>query len=125
MKTRKNIWPFGTNQPLGPRVSYGKRRIAELERPSRRPAAGGGGRRVSAAAAAKLDRESAAERRERTISAPDFERKLKAHYAKGGNLNEFLQANPAAANSEAFNSWLANFLANASANAQSDRKSVV
>jgi len=88
MKTRRNIWPFGTNQPLGPRLSYGKRtRAAASSKP---------GRSISSKAAAKLERETAAERRERTISAPDFERKLKAHYAKGGSLNEFLQANPGA-----------------------------
>ena len=84
MKTRRNIWPFGTNQPLGPRVSYGKRTRATSR--SVRP--------VSAKQAAKQERESAAERRERTLSDPNFEKKLRAHYARGGTLNEFLAENP-------------------------------
>lgn len=87
MKTRLNIWPFGTNQPLGRRVSYGKRRISELSRSSKRP--------VSAKAAAKAERERESERKERVVSDPNLERKLKAHYARGGTLNEFLAANPA------------------------------
>ena len=37
MKTRRNIWPWGTNQPLGPRVSYGKRTRAASPAASRRP----------------------------------------------------------------------------------------
>jgi len=80
MKTRRNIWPFGTNQPLGPR-SYVVRR-----RPAGRPA--------STKAAARAERESAAERKERTLSDPNLEKKLRAWYAKGGTLNEFLSANP-------------------------------
>jgi hypothetical protein len=85
--TRRNMWPFGTNQPLGPTVYHAKRT---------RAAAGGSGRPrpVSAKATAKAERESEAQRRGRKLSDPNLESKLKSWYAKGGNLNEFLQANP-------------------------------
>jgi hypothetical protein len=85
---RRNMWPFGTNQPLGPVVYHGKRT---------RAAAGGvarAARPVSAKAAAKAERESEAQRRGRKLSDPNLESKLKSWYAKGGSLNEFLQANP-------------------------------
>ena len=79
---KRNMWPFGTNQPLGPVVSYGKRR----------PVAGG--RRAAAPMTERQEKAAAAAKRARKLDDPDLERKLRTHYARGGNLNEFLQANP-------------------------------
>jgi len=89
-KTRRNMWPFGTNEPLGPVVYHGKRTRAAVGGSAR------AARFVSAKAAAKAERESESQRRGRKLSDPNLESKLKSWYAKGGNLNEFLQANPGA-----------------------------
>jgi hypothetical protein len=82
MKRKPNMWPFGTNQPLGPRVSYGKRTRASSK--SARPVS------------SKMAAQEAAAKRAAKLDDPGLEKKLKAWYAKGGNLNEFLQANPGA-----------------------------
>jgi hypothetical protein len=51
-------------------------------------------RPVSEKALAKQAKEREAERLERKLSDAQFEAKLRKHYARGGNLREFLQANP-------------------------------
>ena len=79
MKRKRNIWPFGKGQPLGAKSTHHRR--------ASKP--------VSDKALAKQAKEREAERLERKMSDAQFETKLRKHYARGGNLREFLQANPA------------------------------
>ena len=78
MKRKINIWPFGKGQPLGTKTTHHRR--------AARP--------VSEKVLAKQAKEREAERLERKLSDAQFEAKLRKHYARGGNLREFLQANP-------------------------------
>jgi hypothetical protein len=75
--SKKNIWPFGAGQPLGSRTTHHRRT-----------------RPVSAKAAQREQRERESERLERKLSDRDLNTKLQRHYARGGTLAEFLQANP-------------------------------
>ena len=52
------------------------------------------GRALPAKALAKADKESESERLERKLSDSQLEAKLRRHYSGGGNLREFLAANP-------------------------------
>jgi len=79
MKRRANIWPFGKGQPLGAKTTHHRR--------ATKP--------VSAKALAKQAKDGDSERLERKLSDAQLEAKLRKHYARGGNLREFLQANPA------------------------------
>ena len=85
-KRKRNIWPFGKEQLLGSR-SYSAREAMEKKR----------GKRVSRVSE-KVERKRAKEednsRLNRKLSDKDVKDKLEAHYAKGGTLKEFLQANP-------------------------------
>jgi hypothetical protein len=76
--SRRNIWPFGAGQPLGTRTTHHRR----------------GSRSVSSKAAQKQAREQEAERLERKLASRDLSAQLQRHYARGGTLAEFLQANP-------------------------------
>ena len=83
--SRQNVWPFGEGQALGSRVYHGRAR--------------GAGKRTTvpkqtAKAEAKARREQEAERVERKLSDRELHAKLARHYARGGNLSEYLQANP-------------------------------
>jgi hypothetical protein len=78
--TKRNIWPFGKGQPLGTKTTHYRRSR------STKPA--------SAKALAKQERERESERLERKLSDAQLEAKLRKHYARGGNLREFLTANP-------------------------------
>ena len=78
MKRKVNIWPFGKGQPLGAKTTHHRR--------STKP--------VSEKALAKQAKEREAERLERKLSDAQFEAKLRKHSSRGGNLREFLQANP-------------------------------
>lgn len=81
MKRKVNIWPFGKGQPLGARTTHHRRVAAKP---------------VSEKALAKQVKERESGRLERKLSDAQMEAKLRKHYARGGNLNEFLQANPGA-----------------------------
>jgi hypothetical protein len=85
--SRRNFWPFGEGQALGSRVYHGKARVA------RRASAP----KLTAKQEAKSRREQESERLESKLSDRELNRKLQQHYARGGNLAEYLQANPAAA----------------------------
>jgi hypothetical protein len=85
--SRHNIWPFGEGQALGSRVYHGRARGA-----AKRAAP-----KLAAKAEAKARREQESERMERKLSDRELHAKLARHYAGGGNLAEYLQANPAAA----------------------------
>jgi hypothetical protein len=85
--SRRNMWPFGEGQALGSRVYHGKARVA------RRASAP----KLTARQEAKSRREQESERLESKLSDRELNRKLQQHYARGGNLAEYLQANPAAA----------------------------
>jgi hypothetical protein len=75
---KRNIWPFGAGQPLGTRTTHHRR----------------GSRALSSKAAQKQAREQEAERLERKLGSRDLSAQLQRHYARGGTLAEFLQANP-------------------------------
>ena len=82
---KRNIWPFGKGQLLGSRSTVYRVKKA------------GTGRRaapVSAAASAREEKARDNERLQRKVTDPELQRKLKAHYARGGNLHEFLAQNP-------------------------------
>jgi hypothetical protein len=74
-ESRQWVWPFGKRKkkPASRKVST---------------------KPVSAKALAKQERERESERLERKLSDRDLEAKLRKHYARGGNLREFLTANP-------------------------------
>ena len=78
MKRRANIWPFGKGQPLGAKTTHHRR----------------ASKRVSAKALATQAKGGESERLERKLSDAQLEAKLRKHYSRGGNLREFLQANP-------------------------------
>jgi hypothetical protein len=78
MKLKQNIWPFGKGQPLGRKTTHHRR--------ATKP--------VSEKALAKQAKERESERLERKLSDEQLEAKLRKHYSRGGNLREFLQANP-------------------------------
>ena len=78
MKRKRNIWPFGKGQPLGAKSTHHRR--------ASKP--------VSDKALAKQAKEREAERLESKLSDAQLEAKLRKHYSRGGNLREFLQANP-------------------------------
>ena len=78
MKLKQNIWPFGKGQPLGRKTTHHRR--------ATKP--------VSEKALAKQAKERESERLERKLSDSQLEAKLRKHYSRGGNLREFLQANP-------------------------------
>ena len=80
MSARHNIWPFGAGQPLGSRTTHHRRTAS---------------RGVSAKAAQREARERESERLESKLSASDLNKRLERHYARGGTLSEFFQANPA------------------------------
>jgi len=84
MKKRANIWPFGAGQPLGRRTTY---RVTRTRASSPRSALG---------PSVRESKQREQERMRRKLDDPDLERKLKAHYARGGSLHEFLTANPSA-----------------------------
>src|ERR1035437_6522295 len=80
MATRRNesrewVWPW----------SKGKKKAARPAKVAKVP---------SVRAEAKQTKEREDERLERKMSDAQFETKLRKHYARGGNLREFLQANP-------------------------------
>ena len=78
MKLKQNIWPFGKGQPLGRKTTHHRR--------ATKP--------VSEKALAKQAKERESERLERKLSDSQLEAKLRRHYSGGGNLREFLAANP-------------------------------
>src|SRR5271157_426742 len=80
--SRRNVWPFGEGQPLGSRVYHGRARTSTRAK-------------LSGKQGAKARREQEAERLERKLSDRDLNTKLARHYATGGTLAEYLQANPA------------------------------
>ena len=80
MKRRANIWPFGKGQPLGAKTTHHRR----------------ASKRVSAKALATQAKGGESERLERKLGDAQLEAKLRTHYSRGGNLREFLQANPGA-----------------------------
>ena len=80
MKLKQNIWPFGKGQPLGRKTTHHRR--------ATKP--------VSEKALAKQAKERESERLERKLSDSQLEAKLRRHYSGGGNLREFLAANPGA-----------------------------
>lgn len=82
MKRKPNIWPFGAGQPLGRRTTY---RVMRTRASAPRS---------SVKASLRDSKERERERMARKLDDPALERKLKAHYARGGTLNEFLTANP-------------------------------
>jgi hypothetical protein len=82
--TRRNIWPFGKGQLLGSKTTYRRTRTAGTSR-----------RAVSEKAAARQSKELEAERLHKKFTDAQLDRKLKAHYARGGNLKEFMAMNPA------------------------------
>ena len=86
--SRHNVWPFGEGQALGSWVYHGKARGS-----ARRASAP----KLTARQEAKSRREQESERLESKLSDRELNRKLQQHYARGGNLAEYLQANPAAA----------------------------
>ena len=69
-ESRHWVWPFGKRK--------------------KKPAL----RKVSPKAVEAKAKERESERLERKLSDRDLETKLRKHYARGGNLREFLQANP-------------------------------
>jgi hypothetical protein len=75
-KRKRNFWPFTTKE------TYHRSRRAST------------GRAPSPKALAKAEKERESERLERKLSDAQLEAKLRKHYARGGNLREFLQANP-------------------------------
>ena len=83
--SRRNMWPFGEGQILGSRVYHGKARGS-----ARRASAP----KLTARQEAKARREQESERLESKLSDRELNRKLQQHYARGGNLAEYLQANP-------------------------------
>jgi hypothetical protein len=85
--SRRNFWPFGEGQALGSRVYHGKARAAKRASAPK----------LTARQEAKSRREQESERLESKLSDRELNRKLQQHYARGGNLAEYLQANPAAA----------------------------
>jgi hypothetical protein len=72
---KRNIWPFGPGQPLGSRSTVRRRAVVKPIPPREQK---------------RLD----SERLSRKLEDKDLERKLRAHYAKGGTLHEFLAQNP-------------------------------
>jgi hypothetical protein len=71
-ESRQWVWPFGK-----------KKKAAKSAR------------KVSPKAVEAKAKERESERLERKLSDRELEAKLRKHYARGGNLREFLQANPA------------------------------
>jgi hypothetical protein len=82
--SRRNMWPFGEGQILGSRVYHGKARVAKRASAPK----------LTARQEAKSRREQESERLESKLSDRELNRKLQQHYARGGNLAEYLQANP-------------------------------
>ena len=83
--TRKRNSLFGKGRPRLRGTPF----VAPVSAPvSRR------GRALPAKALAKADKESESERLERKLSDSQLEAKLRRHYSGGGNLREFLAANP-------------------------------
>ena len=81
MKVKRNFWPFSSKKR--PRAAASKTaRSGRALKP------------VSERARAAVAKAQETERLERKLSDAQLEAKLRKHYARGGNLREFLQGNP-------------------------------